>query len=289
MKRFGDRRDGTRVRNINGMNHIMYHLKKRRSESEVYINYAMDVTKLVKYMEKINKDDERHITYFHVFATAIAKLVYNRPYLNRFIVNGHFYDRNEVTISYVAKTKFDDDSEELMQVLKVNEDDTLFTISDRLSNRVKKTRESKSSGTDDFVATIGNMPKPIRGFIVGIFKLLDRYDLVPKSMTREILYYSSVLMSNIGSIGSKEAIYHNLTDFGTNSAIVTMGKIYKKEIINDKGKKEIKDFCDFGVTLDERIADGFYMIKSVQLLEYILNNPKLLEGECNDKLEIKGE
>ena len=284
---FGDRRDGVRVRNINGMNHIMYHLKKRRSESEVFINYSIDVTELIKYVNEINKDDSRHVTYFHVFATALAKTIYNRPYLNRFIVNGHFYDRNEVTISYVAKTDFNDDAEELMQVLKVEENDNLFTICDNISKRVKKTRSNKSSGTDDLVSTIGNMPKPIRGFIVGIFKLLDRYDLVPKSMTREILYYSTVLMSNIGSIGCKHAIYHNLTDFGTNSALVTMGKIYKKEVILDSGKKEIRDFCDFGITLDERIADGFYMIKSVQLLEYILNNPKLLEGDCSDEIKVK--
>ena len=37
----------------------------------------------------------------------------------------------------------------------------------------------------------------------------------------------------------------------------------------------------------ERIADGFYMIKSIQLLEYILDNPKLLEDDCNAKVEIK--
>ena len=66
-----------------------------------------------------------------------------------------------------------------------------------------------------------------------------------------------------------------------------MGKIYKKEIINEDGKKEIRDFCNFGITLDERIADGFYMIKSIQLLEYILANPKLLEDDCNAKVEIK--
>lgn len=287
MKKLRDRRDGTRVKNLNGMNYIMYHLKKKRSNSEVFINYSIDVTELIKYVEKINKNNKRHITYFHVFATALAKVIYNRPYLNRFIVNGHFYDRNEVSISYVAKTKFDDDSEELMQVIKIKEYDNLFTISDTISNRVQKTRSNKSSGTDNLVEKIGNMPKPIRAFVVAIFKFLDKHDLVPKSMTKEILYYSTILMSNIGSIGCKTAIYHNLTDFGTNSGIVTIGKIYKKEIINEDGKKQIKDFCDFGITLDERIADGFYMIKSVQLLEYILNNPKLLESDCNEKIEIK--
>lgn len=287
MKKLGDRKDAIRIKNINGMNYIMYHLKKRRSESEVYINYEIDVTNLVKYIEDINKKDNIHITYFHAFTTSIAKLVYNRPYLNRFIVNGHFYQRNEVTVSYVAKTEFNDDSEELMQVLKIDENDNIYTISDKLSKKVKKTRENKSSSTDDLVSTVGKMPKLIRAFVVSIFKIMDKYDLLPKSMTKDILYYSSVLISNIGSIGSKHAIYHNLTDFGTNSALVTMGKIYQKEIIDDNGKKKIKSFCEFGITLDERIADGFYMIKSAQLLEHILNNPKLLEGDANDKLEIK--
>ncbi len=287
MKKFIDRRDGKRVTNLNGMNYIMYHLKKRRSESEVYIDYPIEVTNLMKYMDKINKNKDVHITYFHVFATALAKVVYNRPYLNRFIVNGHFYDRNEVSISYVAKTKFDDDSEELMQVIKINEDDNLFKVSDKITKSVNKTRNSSSSGTDDFVAKIGKMPRPIRGFVVAIFKFLDKHDLVPTEMTKDIIYYSSILMSNIGSIGCKKAIYHNLTDFGTNSGVATIGKIYKKEVIDENGKKQIKDFCDFGITLDERIADGFYMIKSVQLLEYILNNPKLLEENCNEKIEIK--
>ena len=287
MKSFKDRKDGKRVKKINGMNHIAYHLLKKRTQNEVYANYSIDVTELIKYVNKKNEEGKRHITYFHVFSTAIAKTVYNRPYLNRFVVNGHFYDRNDVLLSYVAKTKFNDNAEELMQVLKVNEYDNLFTLSDRISKDVKETRNSSSSGTDDLVSKIGNMPKPIRSFIVGIFKFLDRHDLLPESMTKEILYYSSVIMSNIGSINCKEGIYHHLSEFGTNSVFITMGKIYKKEIITEDSKKEIRDFCDFGITLDERIADGFYMIKSIQVLEYILNNPKLLEDDCAAKVEVK--
>ncbi len=285
MKKFGDRKDGTRVRHINGMNHIMYHLGKNRCDNEVYINYSIDVTNLVKYINDYNKNGQRHITYFHVFCTAIGKVFYNKPLLNRFVVNGHFYDRNEVLISYVAKTKFTDTSQELMKVLKVEKDDNLFTICDKIVNDVKKVRTNKSSRTDDLVSSIGNWSRPLRGLVASIFKFLDRHDLVPRSMTKDILYYSSVITSNLGSIDCKKAIYHHLSNFGTNSVVATMGKIYKKEIINDKGKKEIRDFCDFGITLDERIADGFYFIKSVQLLEYILGNPKLLEGRCDDKIK----
>lgn len=284
MKKFGDRRDGRRVKDLNGMNYIMYHIKKKRSESEVYINYSIDVTELVKYINKFDKEKD-HITYFQAFSTAVAKVFYNRPYLNRFIVNGHFYERNEVLLAFVQKTQFNDKAQGLMQIFKVNEDDNIFSISERIGRKVKAVRNNKSSGTDDLVAKIGKMPRPIRGFVVWIFKFLDKHDLVPRSMTNEILYYSSAILSNIGSIGCKDPIYHNITDFGTNSFLATMGQIYKKEVINDKGKKEIRDFCDFGITLDERIADGFYFIKSVQLLEYILGNPKLLEGRCDEKIK----
>ena len=69
--------------------------------------------------------------------------------------------------------------------------------------------------------------------------------------------------------------------------IGVLSKIYKQEIINDDNSKEIRSFCDFGVTMDERIADGFYIIKSVQLLDYILNNPKLLEDDADAKVEVK--
>ena len=284
MKKFGDRKDGKKVRDINGMNRIMYHLGKNRCDNEVYINSSLDVTELIKYVDNCNKIKDKHITYFHVFCTAVGKILYNRPLLNRFVVNGHFYDRNDVLISYVAKTGFNDKAEELMKVLKIEKDDTLFSISDKISGDVDKIRKSKSSGTDDFVSTVGNMPKLIRSFVATVFKFLDRHDFIPFSMTKDIIYYSSVIVSNLGSIGCKEAIYHHLCNFGTNSVIVTIGKIYKREIVNEEGKKEIRDFCDFGITLDERIADGYYFIKSVKLIEVIFKNPKLLEGRCDDKI-----
>ena len=32
-------------------------------------------------------------------------------------------------------------------------------------------------------------------------------------------------------------------------------------------KKEVRKLIDFGVNLDERIADGYYMAKALQLLQ----------------------
>jgi hypothetical protein len=281
-KRFRDRKDGIRVR-ISGFDKFLYLLKPRRSEAEVYISKKIDVSDLVKYMEKKKKDNEE-ITYFHLFSTAVAKLVYNKPYLNRFIMGSNKYERNEVTLSFVAKTKFEDDAKELLKVIKIEDDDNVDTISKKIFGSVRKIRSNEISHTDDFVNSLGKLPGVVMSIIVWFVKKLDRFDLLPKSLTENSIYHSSVLISNLGSIHC-DGIYHNLTNFGTNSILLTIGEIKEEACVID-GKIDKRYICDFGITLDERIADGVYFAKSLNLLEYILNNPSMLEDRASDKISI---
>jgi len=280
-----DRRDGKRVKNIDGMHVLMPYLKPNRCDSDVYINYKLDVSELVKYVEKKKKENpDTKLTFFHVFVTAMGKVMYNRPLLNRFIVNKQYYDRNNVSISFVAKGEFTDESKEFMSTIFIEENDTLDTVRQKLTDKVTKVRKSSNNSTDKAVDLVGKLPKFIRDIAMGIFLFMDKHDILPKSLCEDNIYYSSVLVSNIGSLGCG-AIYHNLTDFGTNSILVTIGNIHKEQIVTKEGKKEIRDICEFGINLDERIADGFYFIKSIQLLEEIFNNPEKLEEPANSKIK----
>ena len=65
-----------------------------------------------------------------------------------------------------------------------------------------------------------------------------------------------------------------------------MGAIHKEPVANDDGKVEIKDVCDFGINLDERIGDGYYFVKSMKVFEYLLNHPELLEEPVGNELTI---
>jgi hypothetical protein len=65
-----------------------------------------------------------------------------------------------------------------------------------------------------------------------------------------------------------------------------MGEIKDEKVLID-GKDEIRKVVDYGINLDERIADGFYFIKCVHLIQHIYNNPELLEGKVGDKIEIE--
>ena len=219
------------------------------------------------------KDND--LTYFHLFITLIAKTIYNRPLLNRFIVNKKYYDRNDVLIAFTAKVNYEDTSKEILKVIKIDPEDNLFSIKEKTLKAVSDVRNAKEEGTNSIMNIIGKLPSFLISLVVKVVKYMDRHDLLPKSLINDNLYYSTCIVSNLGSIKSS-AIYHNLTDFGTSSILATFG-----EIREENGRK----YAEAGINIDERIADGVYFVKSVKLMQDILNNPKCLEGNVNDKIK----
>lgn len=257
---------------------------KDREDADVYINKKIDVTNLVQYMKK-KKQDEPETTYFHALAFACAKTVYNRPRLNRYIINHNCYERDDVTISFVAKVNFEDNAKEFLSVLKVEPDDTINDLRNKIKEKVDKIRNNMQNDTDNTVDILDKLPKPILGMIVPIVKWMDRHDFLPKDFNDNLIYNSTAILSNLGSIKCG-AIYHNITNFGSNGIVITFGDIHKEPLVID-GKIEIRDVIDIGANLDERIADGVYMAKAINLLEYIIKNPETLEEKANEKIEEK--
>lgn len=279
-------RNAKRIREIDGLSQILLDLKPQRCDSDVFIKQKLDVTELVKYVEEKKKKGS-DITYFHAFVTAIAKTLYERPKLNRFISNRHVYEHDDVVISFVAKLSFDDKSEEVMIMIHTNEDDNISTIGRKIKDKVDsfRNKSAKKEGANDAIDIIGKLPNIIRIPIVGIFKWCDKMGFLPSFLVKDNLYYSSMIVSNLGSIKCG-AIYHNIANFGTCSSLTTMGEIKDEEVIIN-GKKQIRKMCEFGINFDERVADGYYFAKSVKLLEYILNNPKLLDEKISKKINSK--
>ena len=282
--------DARKVKDIDGLHNILIDLKPRRCDSDVYINQKINMTNLVKYIEDKKKDNsDLRITYFHAIAMAFAKLFYNKELLNRFICDRTTYERNDVIIAFVAKIAFDDKSEEVMINIKVDKDDNIYDLSRKISqkvDRIRNSKETKKENTNNIVDIVGKLPKIIRVPLMGMFKFLDKKGMLPESFIKDNLYYSSIILSNLGNlkIGS---IYHNLTNFGTSSFLATIGLIHKETIVDFNGKEKVVDICDFGINCDERIADGYYFAKSIKLFEYIIENPELLEDKACEKVEIK--
>ncbi len=286
-RKFGDRKDGVWLKNLDGMHLIMPFLMPKRTEAEVYLEEQVDVTGLLKYVDKRNEDNkETKTTPFHLFVTAIAKTVYFRPYLNRFIAGNRIYQRNHISIAFVVKRKFEDKAEELLLIMRVKPENNLDDVQSRILGDSKKLRKEGTTNVGDMMDVVGKFPRWINRIFFALVRFVDYHGWMPESVTSGDPDFSSVLVSNLGSIKCNAA-YHHLNNYGTNSVLITIGNIHKAPIVNENGEIEIKDVVNFGCTVDERIADGFYFAKSVRFIKYLLANPELLEQRIDTEVEYE--
>ena len=278
-RHFGDRKDGRWVKDVPGLQTIMCHLMPKRTDCEVYLHDTIDVTELLKFLEKKNEEHPAYkTTLFHCVVAGLARMVNERPKMNRFIQGRRMYERNEISLSFVCKRRFTDHAEEALMVLVPKQTDSIDEISRKIVGDVKETRKSESStgGVDALMDTLAKLPRPILAAVVGFIRFLDYWGMNFQSIMEGDPNYTTILLSNLGSIKCP-SVYHHLNNYGTNSIMVTIGTIHKEEMVTEDGRKAVRDVVDIGATLDERIADGFYFARSLKLIKHICAHPELLE------------
>lgn len=274
----GDRRDGRRVE-APGLQTVMTALFPNRTDTEVFMKDILDVTELMKFIEAKNEGrTDGKMTIFHCFITALARMLYERPKMNRFIQGYRIYERNEISLSFVAKRRFTDGAEEALMYLVPDSTDTVDDISRKIIGDVREARKSEhaTGGVDELLDKFAALPRPVFAASIRLIRYLDFWGLNPSFITAGDPNYSSILVANLGSIKAP-SVYHHLNNYGTNSIMVTIGTLHKEELLMEDGRKELRDVVDIGATLDERIADGFYFARSLKLLRHIFSHPELLD------------
>ena len=281
-RRWGDRRDARRVQ-APGLQTIMSYLLPNRTDCEVYLHDTFDATALVAWLEERNAEHPDYkTTIFHCFVTIVARMVRERPKMNRFIQGWRMYERNEISLSFVAKRRFADGADEALMVLVPKDDDTVDGISRKIVGDVRETRKSETStgGIDALMDSLAKLPRLLLAAFVRVVRWLDFWGINPKALTDGDPNYTTVLLSNLGSIRCP-AVYHHLNNYGTNSIMITIGTLHKEKLLMEDGTEQIRDVVDIGATLDERIADGFYFSRSLRLVKHIFAHPELLDRPLN--------
>lgn len=287
MRRWGDRYDAYRIRDIDGLHFYMAYLMPKRTEAEVYINEKIDVTELLKYIEKKNLSGERKVTVFHCVIAAVIRTIKMRPLLNRYISGKRFYMRNEISLGFTVKRQFEDHAEETLMIYKPKDEENLEAITDRISPKVHSIKKAKKGqSVDDMLNIVKKLPKPIMSLFMAVLRIVDVLGLMPKSFSSVDTNYCTVLLSNLGSIKC-DAVYHHLNNMGTNGIVITIGEIHKEVMVDENGEQVVRDVVSLGVTLDERIADGFYFARSLKLVKHLFKNPDLLDKTFKEEISFE--
>lgn len=284
-RKHGDRKDGVLLRKLDSLHFITGIIYPDRCDNEAFISECIDLTHANAYLEKKNAGNpEYKYNLFQLIVAALIKTITLRPKMNRFIVNGNFYQRNEVSASFVVKKLFADNGAEALAFIHAKDDDTVDTIHDSIYQQVSVCRSDKIDGSTESMDIFNKMPRWLSKFIVHVIMFLDRHGWVPKGLIETDPYYSSCVISNLGSIKLHSG-YHHLTNWGTCSMFCLIGEKKLRPFFNDDGTYEMKDSVDIGLTIDERLADGYYYSKTIKLFRKLLENPELLELPASEDIE----
>ncbi len=284
-RKWGDRRDGKRLKKLDAMHHIMPLIFPKRCESEVFVFERIDLTNLNAYIKAKNAEKpEIRLGIFPVIVAAFLKTIVLRPQLNRFIANQNIFQRNEISAAFVVKTSLSDDAEESMAFINAEESDTLSDLQRKIYDQINNCRDlNHKNGTDIAMEIVAKLPSFLKWIVGLVMRFLDRHGIVPKSIIADDIHYASVVLTQLGSI-RLNAGYHHLTDWGTNSLFIAVGEKKMRPYYNAKGEMEMRSSIDLGITVDERIADGFYFAKSIRLVKKLLEHPELLEMPLDEKV-----
>ncbi len=284
-KRFGDRKDGALLRDLDSMHFIVPLIFPNRCDNEAYIADRVDLTAINAWLAEKNKENSDFpYTLFHVIVAALVKTLTLRPKMNRFIANKNIYQRNEISAAFVVKKRFDDDGEEALAFLHTKDTDTIDTLHEKIREQVFGCRSEKADRSTESMDIMNKLPRFVSKTAVRFIRFLDVHGWCPEVLIATDPYYSSVLLTNLGSIKLKSG-YHHLTNWGTNSVFCVVGEKKMSPFFDADGKVEMRETVDLGLTIDERIADGYYYSKTVRLVKKLLEHPELLEFELKEAVE----
>ncbi len=288
-KHRGDRWDAWRIRGLDPMHVMMPYMFGNRTDNEAVLGEVMDLTEVDKYLAKKNaQNPEFKYTWFHFIAAALSKALLLRPKMNYFIAGGHYYERKKIIVAFNVKRKFSDDGEEALAkfILDPEGGSPMEQVHGYVQQFVTKVRgSSEGVGVDDILKFLSHMPRFIWRLISWCLRRLEYYGIYPKALALDDPCYSSIYLSNLGSI-QMNADYHHLFNWGTISFFVTIGQKKTRPFFKEDGSYEMRNTIKLGLTIDERIADGYYFAKTLRLVRKMFEHPELLDLPAATPIDI---
>lgn len=246
--------DGRRVK-VHPYRRMMLFLMPGRNESAVYFEQTMDLSRTLPWL----KERQSHTHLFHLILHSLASVLHEREHLNRFTVGRRTFQRKGVFLSFAAKKKMADDAPLATVKRKFEAGETLDALVAGVGGEVSGARDTKPSAMDKELGILLALPGFLLALLIGLLKRLYAIGLAPRSLVDTDPLYTSAFVANLGSI-KIGAAYHHLYEHGNCPLFVTIGAIQ-----NDK--------VTLRYTFDERIEDGFYCARALQLLQEKVENP----------------
>jgi len=276
-RKFGDRREGRRLRTLDPYNAMTPFIMKEKSGASNYFSEVVEVSGIERYLREKRALGYPGMGILHLFTATYIRTVSQYPAINRFCSGQRVYTRDNVEFIMTIKKQLRMDAGETSIKISFDRNDTIDDVYKKLNTEINKIRnDGEETDTDSVASVFMKLPRVLLRFTVGFLELLDYFGLLPKALIDASPFHGSVIITDLGSIGLP-AIYHHLYDFGNLPVFIAIGAKKKKHELNAEGKVIIKKNVEIKLVVDERICDGFYFSQAFKYFKSLLKNPAVLD------------
>ncbi len=262
------RPDGKLARDVAPFRRIMPFIMKGRNESAVYFEQWIDLTRTLPFIDEWNaKHADQKVTVFHVFMHAAVKAFAERPRLNRFVMGNRVWERDGIWISFSAKKKLEDGAPIVVIKRRFDPAATFAATVQHVYGDLREGRSDKKSHVDKELSLFLSLPGPLLRLGVALLRWLDRWNLLPGGFIHPDPLYASLFVASLGSV-KLDSAYHHLYEYGNCPFFAVLGRV--QPVVTPSGTKQM---CSVKYTFDERIEDGLYCAKALELLRARVEAP----------------
>lgn len=214
-----------------------------------------------------------NLGFLHLIIAAYVRTVSMRPGINRFVSGRRIYARNDIEVVLPVKRSASVTATETSIKVRFAPTDTVFDVYRKLTEATDEVRADISlSAPEKLANTLMRFPRVLLRMAMGIFRLMDYFDWLPRTWLDVSPFHGSVTMLDLGSFGVPPADPH-LADFGNMPCAVSFGARRKVSEADGTASGVERHYVDLRIACDERIADSYYFASALKCLKYFLRNP----------------
>lgn len=276
-RRFGDRKDGRKLRTIPPMHRIMPYIMAKRSDAQNTYADSFDITEVERFCRRKVKEGYTNFGMLHIILAAYVRVVSQRPGVNRFISGQKVYARNNIEVVMAVKKHMSLDGAETCIKVEFEPTDTIDDVYRKFNEVVmENVGNDDESNFDNLAKVLNYIPGLLLRWTVKFLNFLDYFGWLPRKLTWLSPFHGSMIITSMGSLGIKP-IYHHIYDFGNLPVFFAYGVKRTKVSVDKDGNVIKKRYIDLKAVTDERICDGYYYASAFKLLKRYVEHPECLE------------
>jgi len=266
------RPDGDYVRDLPRTRRIMPFIMRKRNESTVFFEQKLDTSRTLTFLNDFRSRTGLHATLLHLLIYASTQMLKQRPRMNRFVAGGRIFQRRGIWISFSAKKRKTEDAPIVLVKREIDPSWSFEELVKQIEGGISEGRSDKSSTTDTELSLMFKLPTLLVGWLVWLLMKLDHFGLLPGTFIRKDPLFASMFIVNLGSI-NLDAGYHHLYEYGNIPMLIMAGRSKEEVVVGPDGKPEIRFMMTLRYSFDERIEDGLYGARALEIMKRMIEDP----------------